>query len=294
RGQGAYLDDLGHDALACAFVRSPHAHARVGDIDVADALDIDGVLAIYTYEDLPERLAEPLPLLIPHPALTQGRTGCPLAAGEVNYVGEPVVMVVAEDRYLAEDAAERIMVDYDPLPAVVGVDAARAAEHLVHHDVPGNIAATMTQSNGDVDAAIAAAPHTLDLDLYVERSASTPLEGRGVLARWDTESRRLRIWTSTQTSTGVRAAVAAKLGLALADVDVITPDVGGGFGVKIVHPWPEEVLVPWAARALGRPVKYTEDRLEHFVASAHERGQLHRVRVGYDEDGRVLGLDVQF
>src|SRR5262249_59967227 len=102
------------------------------------------------------------------------------------------------------------------------------------------------------------------------------------------------IWASSQAVAGVRAGVGAKVGLALADVDVITPDVGGGFGVKIVHPWPEEVLVPWAARALGRPVKYTEDRLEHFMASAHERGQLHRVRVGYDEDGRVLGLDVQF
>ena len=150
------------------------------------------------------------------------------------------------------------------------------------------------QSNGDAAAAIAAAPRTLELDLYIERSASTPLEGRGVLARWDTESRRLRIWTSTQTSTGVRAAVAAKLDLALADVDVITPDVGGGFGVKIVHPWPEEVLVPWAARLLGQPVKFTEDRIEHFVASAHERGQRHQVRVGFDDDGRVLGLDVRF
>ncbi len=294
RGHGAYLDDLGHDALACAFVRSPHAHAQVGGIDLGDALDVEGVLAIYTYADLPDRLAEPLPLLIPHPALTHGRTGYPLAAREVNYVGEPVVMVVAEDRYLAEDAAERIMVDYEPLPAVVGVDAARAAQHLVHDDVPGNVAANMTQGNGDIEAAMAAAPHTLELDLYVERSASTPLEGRGVLARWDTESRRLRIWTSTQTSTGVRAAVAAKLGLALADVDVITPDVGGGFGVKIVHPWPEEVLVPWAAKLLGRPVKFTEDRIEHFVSSAHERGQRHHVKVGFDSQGRVLGLDVRF
>src|SRR5262249_35387290 len=152
------------------------------------------------------------------------------------------------------------------LPAVVGLDAARAAQHLVHADVPGNRAANLVQQHGDAVAAIAVAPHTLELDLVIERSASTPLECRGVLARWDTESHRLRIWTSTQTATGVRAAVAAKLGLALADVDVITPDVGGGFGVKIVHPWPEEVLVPWAARLLGRPVKFTEDRREHFVA----------------------------
>ncbi|MHB1592615.1 MAG: aerobic carbon-monoxide dehydrogenase large subunit [Streptosporangiaceae bacterium] len=294
RGEGAYLDDLGHDALAAAFVRSPHAHAVIRDIDVSGALDAAGLVAIYTHEDLPGRVGEPLPLLIPHPDLTHGRTGYPLAATEVNHVGEPVVMVVAADRYLAEDAAERIVVDYDPLPAVVGVDAARAAEHLVHPDVPGNVAARLVQANGDAAAAIAAAPRRLELDLYIERSASTPLEGRGVLARWDTESRRLRIWTSTQTSTGVRAAVAAKLGLALADVDVITPDVGGGFGVKIVHPWPEEVLVPWAAMTLGRPVKFTEDRSEHFVASAHERGQRHQVRVGFDDDGRILGLDVTF
>ena len=121
-------------------------------------------------------------------------------------------MVVARDRYLAEDAAERILVSYQPLPAVVGIAAARTAEHLVHDDVPGNVAANLVQSDGDVDAALAGAPHVLELDLSIERSASTPLEGRGVLARWDTESRRMRLWTSTQTSTGVRAAVAASWG----------------------------------------------------------------------------------
>ena len=186
RGNGAYLDDLGHDALAAVFVRSPHAHARVLDIDVSAVLDVDGLVAVYSYEDLPGRLAEPLPLLIPHPALTHGRTGYPLAAGEVNYVGEPVVMVVAQDRYLAEDAAERIVVEYEPRPAVVGIDAARAAEHLVHDDVPGNVAGHLVQSRGEAAIAIAGAPHALELDLYIERSASMPLEGRGVLARWDT------------------------------------------------------------------------------------------------------------
>src|SRR5215475_9843434 len=294
RGHGAYLDDLGHDALAAAFVRSPHAHARILDIDVSGALEVDGLVAIYTYEDLPGRLADPLPLLIPHPSLTHGRTPYPLAKDEVNHVGEAVAMVIARDRYLAEDAAGRIDVSYEPLPPVVGLDAARAAEHLVHADVPGNKAGNEVQEHGDTAAAIAAAPHVLELDLEIERSASTPLEGRGVLASWDAQANRMRIWTSTQTSTGVRAAVAAKLGLALADVDVITPDVGGGFGVKIVHPWPEEVLVPWAAQLLGQPVKFTEDRLEHFIASAHERAQQHHVRAGFDDEGRILGLDVRF
>jgi carbon-monoxide dehydrogenase large subunit len=293
-GAGTFLDDLGHDALAAAMVRSPHAHARILDIDVTGALDVDGLVAIYTYEDLTGPLAEPLPLLIPHPTLTHGRTPYALARDVVNHVGEPIAMVVARDRYLAEDAAERIAVSYEPLPAVVGIPAARAAAHLVHPDVPGNVGARMTQEYGDAPAAIAAAPHRLELDLTVERSASTPLETRGVLARWDTESQRLRLWSSTQTSTGVRAAVAAKLGLPLTNVEVITPDVGGGFGVKIMHPWPEEVLVPMAARALGRPVKFTEDRREHFIASAHERAQQHHVEVGFDGSGRMLGLQVRF
>jgi len=294
RGHGAYLDDLGNDALVVAFVRSPHAHAEIIDIDVTGALEVDGLVAVYTHEDLPGRVAEPMPLLIPHPALTHGRTQYALAQDRVNHVGEPIAMVVATDRYLAEDAVERIIVSYRPLNPVVGIEAARAATHLVHEDVPGNVAANFVQHNGDVDTAIAGAAHTLQLDLTIERSAATPMEGRGVLARWDAESHRLRVWTSTQTSTGVRGAVAAKLGLALVDVDVITPDVGGGFGVKIMHPWPEEILVPWAAQLLGRPVKFTEDRREHFVASAHERAQLHHVRVGFDDDGRILGLDVRF
>jgi aerobic carbon-monoxide dehydrogenase large subunit len=293
-GNGRYLDDLGADAVEVALVRSPHAHAKIIDIDVTGALEVEGLLAIYTYEDLTGPLADPLPLLIPHPALTHGRTQYPLARDEVNYAGEAVAMVVAENRYLAEDAAERIVVTYQVLPPVVGIAAARAAELLVHPDVPGNVAAHFVQEVGDAAAAIAAAPHRLELDLEIQRSASTPLEGRGVLARWDTDAQRLRMWTSTQTSTGVRAAVAVKLGLDLGSVEVITPDVGGGFGVKIVHPWPEEVLVPMAARALGRPVKFTEDRREHFISSAHERGQQQHIEVGFDDEGRLLGLSVRF
>jgi len=296
RGQGRYVDDVlaGPHTLHAAVLRSPHAHARIRDIDVDAVLDLDGVHAVWTYDDLDGPMAEPLPLLIPHPALTHGRTQYALANGEVNHVGEAVAFVVADDRYVAEDALDRIRVDYEVLPAVVGIDKARAAEHLVHDDVPGNVGARLEQHNGDARAAIDAAPHTLSLDLTVERSACTPLEGRGTVARWDPDSGRLQVWTSTQTSTGVRAAVAAKLGLDLGGVDVITPDVGGGFGVKINHPWPEELLVPLAAIRLGRPVKFTEDRREHFVSSAHERGQVHHVEVGFDDEGRILGLDVRF
>src|SRR3954449_1293113 len=291
-GKGRYLDDIGSTALAAAFVRSPHAHARIIDIDVEAALDVEGLVAIYTYEDLHGAMAEPLPVLIPHPQLTAPRTGYPLANGEVNHVGEAIVMVVATDRYLAEDAAERILVTYEELPVVVGVDAARRAEHAVHDEIPDNVAARHHQETGDVEPALGASPHTLSFTQYVERSASTPLEGRGVHARWDADDRSLRVHTSTQASTSVRAAIAAKLQLSLDQVEVIAPDVGGGFGVKIVHPWPEELLVPMAAIALGREVKWAEDRREHFISSAHECQQRQEITVGYDDDGRLTALDV--
>ncbi|WP_182906609.1 aerobic carbon-monoxide dehydrogenase large subunit [Microbispora sp. H13382] len=297
-GQGRYLDDLGAGALAAAFVRSPHAHARILDVDVSAALDVEGLVAIYTWEDLPGALAEPLPLLIPHPALTHGRTAYPLAREIVRHVGEPVVMVVARDRYLAEDACALIRVGYEILKPVVGIEEAVRGVHLVHEDVPGNVGAHLVQEvpgHGGVTAreAVEAAPHRLEFRLDVERSACTPLEGKGVYARWDADDGSLRVYSSTQTSTSVRMAIAAKLGLPLPKVEVIAPDVGGGFGVKIVHPWPEEILVPWAARLLHREVKWTEDRREHFVSSSHERGQVQHVRVGFDDDGRVLGLEVE-
>jgi CO/xanthine dehydrogenase Mo-binding subunit len=295
-GNGRYTDDIGEGtgALEVAFVRSAHAHARIGEIDVTDALDVDGVVAIYTHEDLEGAAAQPLPVLIPHPALHAPRTGYALANGVVNHVGEPIVMVVAESRYLAEDAAARIAVEYDVLPAVVGIPASRAAKDAVHEDIPDNIAAHLIQQVGDVEPAMAAAPHRLEFDLTIERSCSMPLEGKGVYARWDPDDRSLRVYSSTQAATSVRAAIAAKLGLALPKVEVIAPDVGGGFGVKIMHPWPEEILVPMAAIRLGRPVKWTEDRREHFISSAHERGQEQHITVGFDEVGRILALDVTF
>jgi carbon-monoxide dehydrogenase large subunit len=294
RGEGRFLDDLGHDALQLAVVRSPMAHARIVSIDVDAARSRPGVVAVLTHADLPPRLQQPLPVLIPHPALTAARTQHVLASDEVNHLGEAVAVVVATDRYLAEDAAEWVDVTYEELPAVVGPEVAKAAEHAVHPDVPDNVAATMTQTIGDVEAALADAPHVLEFRLDIERSASMPMEGRGVYARWDDDDRRLRVYSSTQTPTSVRAAVAAFLELPLEQVECIAPDIGGGFGVKIVHPWPEEILVPHLARELGHDVKFTEDRFEHFVSATHERAQVQHVTVGFDDDGRVLGVDASF
>ncbi|PRZ40373.1 CO/xanthine dehydrogenase Mo-binding subunit [Antricoccus suffuscus] len=296
RGEGRYTDDVardGIDALSAAVLRSPHAHARITDIDVTEAIDVPGLVAIYTYDDLAGPLAAPLPLLIPHPSIIAGRTQYALAKDEVNYVGEAIAFIVAKDRYAAEDAADKIAVSYEFLPPVVGLEQARDGQLLVHDDAPGNVGAHFEQEVGDVESAIANAPHTLSFTHAIERSASMPLEGRAVHARWDDVDQSLRVYTSTQASTSVRAAIAAKLGLDLSQVEVIAPDVGGGFGVKIVHPWPEELLVPMAARMLGQPVKFTEDRREHFISAAHERGQIHDITVGFDDAGRLLGLDVR-
>ncbi len=293
-GQGRYLDDLGHDALEAAFVRSPHGHARIKNINVEGAIDTLGLIAIYTFHDFSGKMTDPLPVLIPHPDLFAARMGYALAKDIVNHVGEAIVMVVATDRYIAEDACGKIIVEYETLPAVVGIETAKRAEALVHEDVPGNIAAVSTQSYGEAASAMKDAPHVLDLHWDIERSAAVPMEGKGVLASWNADEGRLTVHTSTQTSTGVRGAVAAKLEMPMTSVDVITPDVGGGFGCKIMHPWPEEIMIPWAARRLGRDVKWVEDRREHFTSSSHERAQLHDVKVGFDDDGRILALEVDF
>lgn len=293
-GRGRYLDDLGRHALSAAFVRSPCAHARITRIDTGAATALPGIIAVYTFADLPPAVAGPLPLLIPHPALDHPRTGRPLAHTIVRHVGEPIVMVIGVDRYVAEDACSLVQIDYEPLPAVVGISAALNSGHRVHPEVPGNIAARLTQEFGDAPAAIATAPHRLELELDVERSAAAPLEGRGVYARWDTEAAVLRVYSSTQTVTGIRAAIASRLRLPLTAVECIAPDIGGGFGVKIMHPWPEEILIPWAARRLEQEVKWTEDRKEHFTAASHERAQHHHIRVGFDDVGRILGLQVTF
>jgi CO/xanthine dehydrogenase Mo-binding subunit len=290
RGTALFLDDIECDAAEVAFVRSPHAHARIVDIDVAGAVEVPGVLAIYTWEDLGPVVGRPLPVSLPHPDLDHARTPPPLAHDVVHHVGQPVVMVVAPDRYAAEDAASAIRVGYDPLPPVATLSDAIAGERRVHADMVDNVAGTIVQSVGDPVGVLAAAPHTLRLELSIERSMASPLEGRGVLARPDRDG--VHLTTSTQVPHAVQATVAHALGLPRQRVRVTAPHVGGGFGVKGVRPWPEEVLVPWASRRLGRPVKWVEDRAEHFVASAHERQQLQTVTVGFDDEGRVLAYEI--
>jgi CO/xanthine dehydrogenase Mo-binding subunit len=293
-GQGHFTDDFAPHAAHAAFVRSEYAHARIADIDVSGALDVDGVHAIYTYDDLDGKFAEPLPLIIPHEAIHDSRTQYALARDEVRYVGETIAMVVARDRYVAEDAADAIVVHYDPLPVVADLEAAAADQAvLVHSDRKDNVVARVAEEHGDVDAGLAQAAHVYEWRLEIERSASTPLEGRGVVASFDADG-ALLVYDSTQAPTGIRNGLSRLFDLDLDRVNVVAPDVGGGFGVKVIQFYPEEVLVPLAARRLGMTVKWTEDRREHFIGSTHERKQVHRVRVGASDDGRILALETSF
>ncbi|MCP3991262.1 MAG: xanthine dehydrogenase family protein, partial [Actinomycetia bacterium] len=262
-------------------------------IDTSEAKALDGVIAVWTYDDLPGRLAEPLPLLIPHPSLVAARTQDVLARDRVRHVGQSIVAVLAKDRYIGEDAAELVFVDYEPLPVVIGIDGA-LGPNLVHEDAPGNIAAAHQEHVGDVDGALAGAPNVLELDLDMERSMGSAMEGRACHARWDRHARKLRVQNATQTPTSVRFALANILEIPDEQVDVVAIDVGGGFGTKIIHPWPEDILTAWAAITYDHEVKFTEDRTEHFISSSHERAQRHHVKVGFDDEGRILALDVDF
>jgi carbon-monoxide dehydrogenase large subunit len=293
RGKGHFTDDIDEGALESVLVRSNFAHARIKSVDVSAARALPGVTAVYVAADLPFGGAD-LPILIPHPNLTHGRTQRCLASDVVRYVGEAVAFVVAENRYIAEDAADLVEIDYEPLPVVITPEAGAAATHLVHDDVPGNIAAEMLQEKGDVQAALATAPHRNKLHLRFERGAANPMEARAVWARWSEAEHRLTVYDSTQSPTSIRGGLAVLFGLPESDVEVIAPDVGGGFGPKIMLFYPDELLVPFAAMRLGRPVKWTEDRQEHFTAVNQERGQVHEVEVGFDADGRVLALDDDF
>jgi carbon-monoxide dehydrogenase large subunit len=293
RGHGRFTDDIDEGALESVLVRSPYAHARILSIDVTAARAVPGVAGVYTAADLPFGGTD-LPILIPHPNLTHGRTQRCLASEVVRYAGEAVAFVVAESRAIAEDAAELVQVEYEQLPVVITPELALRADRLVHDDVPGNLAAEMKQEVGNVDQALAAAPHRRTLRLRFERGAAAPMEGRAVWARWSAHERKLTVYDSTQSPTSIRGGLAVLFGLPESSVEVIAPDVGGGFGPKIMLFYPDELLVPHAAMELGRPVKWTEDRQEHFTAVNQERGQVHEVDVGFDDEGRVLALSDDF
>src|SRR6185295_12834783 len=298
-GRALFVDDLDLPGMAhVAFVRSPHAHAKIVSIDVSRVLAREGVFAVYTAEDLGDYW-RPGPLLVPPPPVPgmefNQRTQVPLAKGKVRQVGEPVAVVVASSRYVAEDALEDVWVEYEPLPAVVDLERALApGSALVHEDVGSNLAAFVPQKKGDYAAAKAGADLVLSRRFSYDRGASAAIENRGVVAQWDARAERLTVWDTTQAPIPIRNGLAAMLGLSEHQVRLVAPFIGGGFGPKIMMFYPEEVLIPWLAIRLERPVKWIEDRAENFFATTQERLQIHDAEIALTKDGRILGVKDAF
>ncbi|UMY17208.1 xanthine dehydrogenase family protein molybdopterin-binding subunit [Methylobacterium organophilum] len=291
RGEGSFVDDipLAHP-LHVAFVRSPFARAKILSVDTAEAKAMPGVCAVYTCDDIGALDLE-LPQLIPHPSMTDPRTQRPLAREDVFHVGQPVAMVVAVDRYTAEDAATLVWVEYDPLPVELDLERAVAdGAPLVHAGHTNNVAADFRQICGDPATAFAQAEHVTRIRVQVDRSTAAPMECRAVAAVHDPVTGELTVWDGTQAPISVRGALASILGIDEDKVRVIAPDVGGGFGQKVYQFYPDELLVPMAARQLGRPVKYIEDRRENFIGSSQERTQIHEIELFARRDGTILGL----
>ena len=274
-GRGQFVDDMSlPGTLHAAFVRSPHGHARIRGIDSTAARAMPGVHAVFTADDMPARIATgQIPMLVPNPAIRTPRTQIALARDEVCYVGQTVAVVVADSRHLAEDAAAAVAIDYEPLPAVSDArDAVKPGAARVHADLASNVAAFVPMSYGDVEAAFKNAPHVFEEEMHLHRGAAMTLEGRAVLASYDPAADMLTVWSSTQTPHLCRGTLADLFERNLESIRVIAPLVGGGFGTKAPF-YPEEAVIPAAAMKLGRPVKWQEDRREHFLASTQERDQ---------------------
>lgn len=298
-GQALFTDDvqlagMGH----VAFVRAPYAHARILSIDAGTARSQPGVWAVYTAADLGNYWQHG-PLLVSPPPIKNlvfhQRTQVPIAKNKVHHLGEIIAMVVAESRYLAEDAAAQVVVKYEPLPAVVDLQAAILPNApLVHDDLPNNIGAHVVQSRGDYEQAKKSAHLLLKRQFVYDRGTAAAMENRGIVAEWDRRAQKLTIWDTTQAPIPIRNGLAAMLGLSEKQVRVIAPFIGGGFGPKIMMFYPEEMLIPWAAMRLNRPVKWIEDRAENFLATTQERGQIHEAEIALDQDGRILGISDHF
>ena len=294
-GRALFTDDVQlAGMLHVAFLRSDLAHARIRSVELGGARERRGVVAVYTADDLGE-FWQPGPLLVPPPPVEQlefhQRTQVPLAKEKIRHAGEAVAMVVAESRYLAEDALEDLFIDYEPLQAVVDLEAAlTSAAPLVHDDLGHNVNARMTQNKGDWTRAEAEADLIIRRRFHYDRGTAAAMENRGIVASWDDKSQHLTVWDTTQAPIAIRNGLAAMLGLSEHQVRVIAPFIGGGFGPKIMMFYPEEVLLAWATLQLGRPLKWIEDREENFYATTQERGQVHDAAIALKDDGTILGV----
>jgi|688.fasta_scaffold43722_2 carbon-monoxide dehydrogenase large subunit len=277
-GQGTYIDNLPlPGAVWLTYVRSTVAHGVISGIDVSDAVSMPGVVAVWTAKELGMSPANPF-----HPLMNQEFKRPYLASDCVRYVGEPVAVVISETKAQGADAAERVIVDYEPLPVVLDLDDAFTDNVVLHPDAGTNT--IMTFDHGGDDDIFDNCEVVVELTIENQKVAPVPMEVRSAAATWD--GTRLTQYTCSQGTHGARDGLAVALGLDPANVRSITPDVGGGFGAKNGI-YPEEVMVGWIAMKLNRPVRWTETRSENMLTMGHGRGQRQRVKLGGTRDGRI-------
>ncbi|MGB8253635.1 MAG: xanthine dehydrogenase family protein molybdopterin-binding subunit [Anaerolineaceae bacterium] len=295
-GKAKFIDDITLPGmLHAAFLRSDFASARIKKIDVSAALKHPGVVAVYTAADFGEYW-KPGPLQVPPPSVIKGstfnaRTLIPIAKDRVRFSGEPMALVIAESRYIAEDACEDIVVDLEPLPVVTDMEKAlEKGAPLVHDDLPSNLAADVFQERGNYEEAVKKADLVVKRRILVDRCAGAAMENRGFIVDWDDRTHNMTIWATTQAPIPLRNSIAGRLGLFENQVRVITPFIGGGFGPKIMTSQADDVLLPIISMWLKRPIKWIEDRRENFLATTSERDQIHFAEIALTRDGKILGV----
>ena len=292
RGQGRFVDDIDlPGAWHAAFVRSPYAHARIGAIDAKPALALPGVHAILSFHDLPQSLRDnPIPLRVPNAAIRAPKMPWALARDEVVQAGEAVAVVLAESRYVAEDAAALVAVEYELLPVVADCRAALApGAPLAHSDTKDNVCARFVQSYGNVAAAFERAAHTASVSLWQHRGSGHAIENRACLGLYDAATDKLTLWVAGQTPHGHRRVNELLFGLDPSQIRIICPDVGGGFGTKANY-YPEQAVIAAGALRFKHPIKWVEDRRENFLTATQERDQYWDMEMALDRDGRIVAV----
>ena len=298
-GRGRYIADIQLPRMAhVAFARSPFAHARIRKIDIVRAQALPGVIAVYLAQDLAGHL-DPLRgiLTTPPPAwrsLVEHAVNIPdqplVARDKVHYVGEAYALVIAESRYIAEDAVELIEPDFEPLPVLAEPSQALAPNAvLIHPKIKMNVVGSFRLGKGKRHADLPSSHRRIRRRFQNHRFLASPIECRGVVADYDDRSDSISIWSATQVVHWVRTEVARQLKLPESRVRCIAPDVGGGFGVK-GQVYPEEIILPFLARGLLRPMSWIEDRQEHLLNSTHARDDVHEAEIVFDDEGTIVGL----
>lgn len=289
QGQGKYLPDIELPGMThAAFLRSPHPHAKILSIDTAEAEALEGVVAVFTGADIPKH-AGSIVAALQRPE-SVACTKPLLALDKVRHVGEAVVLVVAESRYIAEDAVDLIGVEWETLPIVLDPEEAlKEGAPQLHDDMPNNSAGHIEFSHGDVEAAFAEADHVFSKRFHSRRTSAAPMETRGVLASYDAAEDEMTLYSSTQLPHFLRTLLAPVIGFKESKFRVIAPELGGGFGLK-AHIFVEEALLPVASKLVGRPVKWVEDRYEHLAASLHSKEVIGYLDIAVTKDGRMTAM----